>query len=451
MTLNNFAVIGHPICHTMSPYIHKELFLISKKSCRYGAIDISPEKLEAKIPDLRSLSGFNITIPLKQSIIPYLDELEQKSTFYNSVNTVKNLNGKLIGYTTDGIGFYRALKAGGADLTGRTVIMGAGGVGRVMAFEAALKGGHVTLAVRRHSFPAAQQLCEDIKLKIKNAKVDFCLLNEIDGKIDLLANATPVGMFPNTNACPVSEEIIKKASFVFDAVYNPNETLLIKTAKKNSIPAISGMSMLVWQAAAAHEIWYDAEFNYEDINKICENAVTQMKIKFGNIILCGFMGSGKTTVGKLLSQKTGLSFIDMDEYIEKESGISVSEIFSKYGEKAFRKMECEAAKKLGSQSGLIIAAGGGTLMNPQNVKNLKENGVIVLLDVSTAVIGERLKDDKTRPLIAKPNRNEIIENLYTERIGVYKKSADTIVNAEDTPDCTAQNIIQILEIPLIKK
>ena len=448
MIINNFAVIGHPIRHSMSPYIHKQLFSISQKKYSYDILDVPPEEIKDKMSILRSLSGFNITIPLKQTIIPYLDELEQKSTFYNSVNTVKNSDGRLIGYTTDGIGFCRALDAGGADLTGRTVILGAGGVGRVMAFEAALKGGRVTLAVREHSLPSAKKLCDDIKSKIKNSKVDFCLINEINGKIDLLANATPVGMYPNSNVCPVSEETIKRASFVFDAVYNPNDTLLIKIARKNSIPAISGMSMLVWQAAAAQEIWFGSKFKSEDINNIYENAVIQMKIKFGNIVLCGCMGSGKTTIGKTLSQKVNKHFIDMDSYIEEKVGMTVSEIFSKYGEKYFRNMEYETAKEFGGKSGFIIATGGGTLMNPKNVNALKENGVIVMLDVSPALISARLKDDNSRPLLAKPNKDEIIKKIYDERIETFKNAADIIINAESNSESVSKKIIQTLENPL---
>ena len=450
MTENNFAVIDHPIAHTMSPFIHERLFALSGKSAGYGAMDIAPAGLADQMERLRTLCGFNITIPHKQSIIPFLDELNEKSEFFNSVNTVNNSDGHLTGFTTDGTGFCKALEAGGAGLSGRTVVLGAGGAGRVFAFEAALSGGSVTVAVRPHGLAAAEKLCADIRAKIEGAQANFCLLEEISGKIDLLANATPVGMFPNITACPVSEDIIKNAACVFDAVYNPNETMMIKTARKNGVKAIGGISMLVWQAAAAHEIWYGAKFEAGDIRTLCGDAVTEMKKKFGNIVLCGFMGSGKTSVGSRLAQTTGRTFVDMDRYIEQKEGMTVPEIFSARGEAAFRTMEREAAKELSLQSGLIIATGGGALMNPENTAALKESGVIVLLDASAEAIRRRLSGDRSRPLLSGPDREETFRRLYSERTGAYRAAADLIVEADGCINDVAEKVRKAVKIPLIQ-
>lgn len=449
MTEYHFAVIGHPIAHTMSPFIHERLFSLSGRNGRYGVLDIPPEELPLKMEQLNTLSGFNITIPHKQSIIPLLDGLNEKAEFFNSVNTVKNTDGRLTGFTTDGTGFCKALEAGGADLRGRTVVLGAGGAGRVLAFEAALSGGSVTVAVRPHGLAAAEKLCADIRTKVAGARADFCLLTEIDGKIDLLANATPVGMFPRTGECPVSEEIIKKAACVFDAVYNPNETQLVKTARKNGVRSIGGMSMLVWQAAAAHEIWYGAEFDTADIQLLCIDAVTEMKKKFGNIVLCGYMGSGKTSVGKRLAELTGRTFIDMDRYIEQKEGATISEIFAARGEAAFRAMERETAKELSLKSGLIVATGGGALMDAENTAVLKENGVIVLLNASMEAIRKRLSGDSSRPLLNGSDREETLQRLYRERMGVYRAAADFTVDADGCVQDVTQRILKTVNIPLI--
>lgn len=449
MIEKTYAVIGHPIAHTMSPFIHARLFSLNGKQAGYGVRDIPPQELEKRMDELRSLRGFNITIPHKQSIIPLLDGLDQKSVFYNSVNTVQNRNGRLTGFTTDGTGFCKALEAGGAKLTGRTVVLGAGGAGRVMAFEAALRGGTVTVAVRRHGLEAAQKLCSDIQSKVKGAKADFCLLEEIHGKTDLLANATPVGMYPHTEACPVSEEIIRNASCVFDAVYNPNETLLLKTARKNGVRTIGGISMLVWQAAAAQEIWYGAKFRKEDIEALCADAVFEMKKEFGNLVLCGFMGSGKTTVGKLIAQKAGRTFVDMDQYIEQKQGVRISELFASQGEAAFRKLEREAARELAQKSGLIIATGGGTLMDPENIAELKSSGIIVLLDASLEKIQKRLRGDQTRPLLSGPEHDENLRRLYLERSDRYRLAADIVLRADAPAGEVAEQILQALKNPPI--
>lgn len=451
MNQNHYAIIGHPIAHTMSPLIHARLFSLSGRPAEYEVFDILPEELAGQMAQLKTLSGFNVTIPHKQDIIPNLDELSEKAAFFNSVNTVKNNSGRLIGHTTDGAGFCSALKAAGADLSGRTVILGAGGAGRVMAFEAALRGGSVTVAVRPHGIHAAKQLCADIRTKVKDVQVDFCLLDEISGKIDLLANATPVGMYPNTDASPVSQDVVQRAACVFDAIYNPNETTLLKMARKNGIKAIGGFSMLVWQAAAAHEFWYGAKFNPDDINAICTDAVIEMKKLFENIVLCGFMGCGKTTVGVRLAENTGRTFVDMDAFIEQNEGMTVQEIFSARGEAAFRQLEQDAAKALSQKSGLIIATGGGVLMDPVNTAVLKENGVVVLLDAGTEVLKERLKGDRLRPLLAKPNHDEVIEELYRVRSDVYRAAADVVIPADGSVDSVAEEVRKALKIPLIQK
>lgn len=439
----NFAVIGHPIAHTMSPFIHKRLFFLSGKEAEYGVLDIAPDNLAEKLGELKSLDGFNITIPHKQAIMHYLDEVDEKAKFFHSVNTVKNENGRLTGYTTDGIGFCKALKFAGVDSGGRTVILGAGGAARVLAFEAVLSGGRVTVAAR--NLPAAQKLRDDLNQATDSARADCCLLDEISGSIDLLANATPVGMYPNIDACPVSEQVIRKSACVFDAVYNPKETVLLRLARKNGIKTVGGMEMLVWQAAAAHEIWYGAEFRAQDIEAICADAAKEMKKKFGNIILCGFMGCGKTSVGNKLAKMMNRTFVDMDQYIEQQEGATVSQIFAERGEAEFRRLECEAAKALSRKSGLILAAGGGTLLNPDNAAVLKETGIIIFLDAELKAIKRRLAGSQTRPLLAGPNRNEIIEKLYHQRINTYRATADFIVPANDNISTVAKRIQNLLD------
>lgn len=277
-----YAVIGHPIGHTMSPFIHRRLFELIGKSAKYVALDISENELKGKIPELKSLNGFNITIPHKQAIIPFLDKLDEKAALFGSVNTVHNNGGVYTGYTTDPNGFLKALQAGGAKLNGRNVILGAGGAARVMAFEAVLAGGMVTLTVRPHSAEKARQLARDIRSSVKGAKVDICLLDEVVGNIDVLMNATPVGMYPNVDACPVRTSILKNCAAVFDAVYNPNETVLLRLAKENGAAAIGGMDMLVWQAAAAHEIWDGVQYDINDIQQLCRDSVLEMNRIFGD-------------------------------------------------------------------------------------------------------------------------------------------------------------------------
>lgn len=152
-----------------------------------------------------------------------------------------------------------------------------------------------------------------------------------------------------------------------------------------------------------------------------------------NIILCGFMGSGKTTVGRLLAEKTGQQFVDMDNYIEVRQQMTVSRIFEKFGEPYFRELETEAAEELAKESNLVIAAGGGTLTVQRNVEILKATGIILMLDTPLSVIQERLEGDTTRPLLQKPNRGAVMKDLYHERLAAYKNAADIVISADASP------------------
>lgn len=278
MSIKKFAVIGHPIGHTMSPFIHNRLFKLSGIEAEYTKLDIAPENLADEYNKVLSkLDGYNITIPHKQNIIPLIDEIDEKAKMYGSVNTVANIDGVAKGYTTDPDGFLKALDAAGITLDGRVVILGCGGVARTMAYEVVLKGLPLLFAVRKDDVEIAKSLCNEIENTVKDAKVRLCLIDELSGDIDVLVNATPIGMFPKVDVQPVSESVINRCASVFDAVYNPLETVLIKKALANGAKAVGGMSMLVWQAVVAHEKWDGSVYDKDDIAKLCIDSAEELK------------------------------------------------------------------------------------------------------------------------------------------------------------------------------
>lgn len=278
MSTKKFAVIGHPIGHTMSPFIHNRLFELSGIEAEYTKLDIAPENLADEYKNVLSkLDGYNITIPHKQNIIPLIDEIDEKAKMYGSVNTVANINGVAKGYTTDPDGFLKALDAAGIVLDGRVVILGCGGVARTMAYEVVLKSIPLLFAVRKEDVEIAKSLCSEIENTVKDAKVSFCLIDELSGDIDVLVNATPLGMFPKVDVQPVSDLVINRCASVFDAVYNPLETVLIKKALANGAKAVGGMSMLVWQAVVAHEKWDGSVYDKDDIAKLCIDSAEELK------------------------------------------------------------------------------------------------------------------------------------------------------------------------------
>ena len=271
-----FAVIGHPIGHTMSPFIHKSLFAINGIEVEYQPLDIEPEKLSDEIGGvLAPLTGFNVTIPHKEKIIPLLDHINDSAKKYNAVNCVKNENGKLYGCSTDAFGFTEALKANGVPLSGNVLILGSGGAARTLAREASDSGCCLTIAVREADLEKAAELKS--WLEESGGKVNVIRLEEISGEYDLCINATPVGMYPNTGVMAITKEQLSRCRAVFDAVYNPRRTKLIETAEELGIKAVGGMAMLVWQAVKAHEFWYGAAFETKEIEKIIEAANREME------------------------------------------------------------------------------------------------------------------------------------------------------------------------------
>ena len=265
--MNKFALTGHPLGHSMSPLIHEKLFALSGRTdSTYELIDIEPEKIPQSRELFLSLCGMNVTIPHKQNVIPLMDELADSALRYNSVNCIKNDNGKLIGYNTDCDGFLRS--AEGLPIGGKVAVLGCGGVGRMIAIEVARHGGEITLAVIPQDMKNAQILMAEIMEKCSGASVKIVNIADLDGKFDLLINATPVGMFPKTDACAVSDKVIENSGSVFDVIYNPIETLLMKKARAMGKTAVGGAAMLVYHAVKAHEIWYGGTFTNEDIAPI---------------------------------------------------------------------------------------------------------------------------------------------------------------------------------------
>ena len=257
--MNNFCLIGYPLGHSMSPIIHSQLFKIKNIDASYNLNEIAPENLKNEYKKLKTLDG-----------------LSQRAQLFGAVNTVKIENGKATGHNTDCFGFLRALEMAEINLGGKVLLCGSGGVSRMFAFESILAGADLTIAVRDSSMPAANLIKSEIKDKL-DKQVKVVKLGDVEGEFDLLINGTPVGMFPKVDASVLPKEKVQKCKAVFDAVYNPQETLILKYAKEAGIKHSNGLSMLVWQAAVAQEIWFDTEFTKDDIKKVLK--VTQEEME----------------------------------------------------------------------------------------------------------------------------------------------------------------------------
>lgn len=256
-----FCVIGDPIEHSLSPIMHNAAFKHLKIDAVYVAFNVKGEWLECAVKGIRSLgiAGANVTMPHKTAIINYLDELDEEAKFVGAVNTVLNMDGKLVGFNTDGVGALRALRESGLELKGKKILLiGAGGAGKAIAFQLAQEAEE--LRILNRDWKKAEQLADKLEerfcKKILSSSLSRTILKEWIRDVDVLINATSIGMHPNEDQTPVERELLRPELTVMDIVYNPVETRLLREAKSAGAKVVYGTEMLIFQGAASFEIWW---------------------------------------------------------------------------------------------------------------------------------------------------------------------------------------------------
>ncbi len=256
------ALIGDPVEHTMSPAMHNAAFKKLGLDYLYIPFRVKPEQLPQAVAGLRALNvrGFNVTIPHKVSVIPMLDSLDPLAEKIGAVNTVVNDNGKLMGYNTDAEGFLRALTDKGIGPQGKNiVVLGAGGASRAISYILAEKGARLTILNRKLELDWARDIARLIRKElgkyVRVGELNSRNLSSALEKADILVNATSVGMSPSSSKSPVPAGLLPPRLVVFDIVYNPMMTRLLKEAKTAGAKVISGVDMLAWQGALAFEKW----------------------------------------------------------------------------------------------------------------------------------------------------------------------------------------------------
>jgi shikimate dehydrogenase len=256
------ALIGDPVEHTMSPAMHNAAFKKLGLDFLYIPFRVKTEQLPQAIAGLRALNvrGFNVTIPHKVSVIPLLGSLDPLAEKIGAVNTVVNDGGVLKGYNTDAEGALRALQGRGVTPRDRDiVILGAGGASRAITFVLAGEGARLTVLNRRLELDWAEDIArlirKELGKEVKVGELNPRTLSPALAKADIMVNATSVGMSPASRKSPVPARLLKRRLVVFDIVYNPIETRLIKEAKAVGAKVIGGVDMLAWQGALAFEKW----------------------------------------------------------------------------------------------------------------------------------------------------------------------------------------------------
>ncbi|WNF21795.1 shikimate dehydrogenase [Mesobacillus jeotgali] len=252
-----FGVIGDPIAHSMSPAMHNDLFELYGIDAVYLPFHVSKGNLEAAVKGLKALgvSGFNVTIPHKTDIIPYLDKVDPLARAIGAVNTVKNENGLLVGYNTDGPGFVKGLESMAADLASRSaLIIGAGGAARAIYFSMA-QAGIEKIDIYNRTTDKAEELVSSCPYKVESKVIGRVAAEKSLAYYQLVIQTTSIGMVPDTENLPLLPENLTQNSIVSDIIYNPLQTKFLKEAAKRGAAVQNGVGMFVFQGALAFEIW----------------------------------------------------------------------------------------------------------------------------------------------------------------------------------------------------
>lgn len=405
-----YGLLGEKLTHSFSKSIHEML-----SEYEYEIKEVSESELDEFLRE-KSFSGVNVTIPYKQTVIPYLDEISESAKKIGAVNTIINRNGKLCGYNTDYLGLKALVEKNKIDVSGKTVlILGTGGTAKTATQVFEDLGAEKIVKVSR---------------KAKANAVDYeTAYSEYNGS-QIIVNTTPAGMYPNTEGIGVDVSKFNSLKAVLDVVYNPLRTNLVIEAQSRGIIADAGLYMLVAQAVYASELFLNIKYENGLIDKVF-NAVISSK---ENIVLSGMPGSGKTTVGKILADLMKKKFADTDEIITKEENMEITDIFAKKGEQYFRNKESEVIKRYSQKAdNLILSIGGGAVLRDENVRALKRNSKIYFLNRPL----EEIIPTADRPLA---KSKEDLQKRFRERYPRYVESADAEIKVDGTPCEVAEKI-----------
>ena len=345
-----FGLLGRTLGHSYSPAIHHALGNES-----YTLFEKEPDRLADFFGD-PSLQGLNVTIPYKIAAYEACQTLSDRAQKTGVVNTMVRRDGVWHGDNTDYLGFLYSLDYGHIEVAGKVcLILGDGASSHTLHIALEDLGAKEIIHLSRKTAPFYQDV------------------HHFYHKAQIIINATPVGMYPK---CP--QALIDLAPFsllegVVDLIYNPLRTSLLLQARQLGLKAVNGLPFLVAQAVAASELFLESESLIKT-----EELIKSLQGDQENIILVGMPGVGKTTVGKALAQRTGRTFIDIDQEISKEIG-AISNYIQTQGEAAFRQVESKAIQDIGKRGGLVIATGGGAVTIEDNFLPLRQNGRIYQL------------------------------------------------------------------------
>lgn len=456
------GIIANPVEHSMSPLLQNLFAERTGINLNYVPFKVAEQEVEAAVKGAFALNilGMNVTVPHKQNVMPYLTDLDRTARAVGAVNTLVRTENGFKGYNTDVTGLSRTISEAGMVLKDRDcILIGAGGAAKAAAYVMAEGGASVIYVLNRNT-ARAKALAADVNHLFQREVALPVALNDygfIPKGRYFAVQCTSVGMHPNTQDAPIEDpEFYENIAEAVEIIYTPEETKFMKLVRAAGGRVTGGLNMLLYQGAAAFELWNPgvkvgaeviAEAGRVLMDKLAEGRRKEEVKRTKHLILIGFMGAGKTSVGMRYAQKHDIPIVDTDQLIEMTSGMSVSDIFAFWGEEEFRKRETQMLKNLMDTEGkevrkTLVSVGGGLPVRQENRELLKQLGTVVYLRVKPETVLERLEGDTTRPLLQGEDVEERVEELIAYREPFYLEASHGVV---DTDGKSFERIVQEIE------
>ncbi len=434
------GLIGNPIEHTMSPIIHNTISDSKDINNVYVPFRVEDNSLSDAIQGAYALNilGLNITVPYKNEVIKELVDIDDTAKHIKAVNTLVRTQTGYKGYNTDMLGLLRAITAEDIYLEDRNIIiLGAGGAARAVAYMCLVERASKVYILNR-TLDNAVSIVEDMKnISDKNTTLfeamDMDRYSLLDDDKYIVFQTTSVGLSPNNNRCIIDDkEFYKNVEIGIDLIYNPAVTRFMELVQDAGGRAINGLKMLLYQGVIAYELWNDVQVSDDLCDDIYIKLYRNIHGINDNVVLIGYMGSGKTTVGKALAKSMGYNFIDTDALIEEMEDMPISSIFEVKGEEYFRKLETSVIRNLTRTTRkTIFSTGGGLPVNRINANLIKQLGAVIYLKADVDTIWKRVRYSTTRPILnCEDPYNKIIDTLgYRESF--YNYASDYTISVDN--------------------
>jgi len=420
-----YAVSGRPILHSKSPDMFNALFSAKKIPSVYTRISSQSAEEALFLFKELGMSGMNITAPLKQVLLEHLSDFDSASEQIGGVNAVLRTGDALKGYNTDHVGVVDSLKTRSIPIQKRRcLVLGAGAAGRAAAYGLLQNGAEVFLVNRTYARAQAAA-------KILGCQA--CPWEDLKATLDMAHILVSAISAPEN---PVKAEWLNSSLVVFDAKYPHSQ--LYDEAAKQGCTVIRGEEWLLNQAIPVFTLFTGQEPEESLMRKALASKTTLAE-KPKNIALVGFMGCGKTTIGKRLAARLDYEFQDTDSLIEKQEGRSIPDIFHSGGEAYFRRVEKRGIRGLAERQGNIWACGGGSVLDTDNRKFLKDNALVIWLYTSLATSFRRIEPG-TRPLLDGEASKKAAEDLLRARLPFYAMASDLVLSSEGAAEDIVENI-----------